>query len=488
MKKSMLLLSVLGLLSLLPAAEPSVNFSGYWEFNVQKSDAQARKGNASVPLVIVQTENEIQLCRTVNGRRADERYQLDGKKIVMQLSDGKKTSIEAKLKGNTFEITNENEYAGGKNKFTRKYSLSKDGKTLNVSMVSNASSAGQKLVYSKADAAPGAAYQPSNPGPSEKAVKPEAYAAAALESVKNQRSVDGLNLEIVGEPVLKPDGSGLHANAPDAIVRVNLNKGTTVGEQAMVVFANNRPTRTLFSPQESPFSKGTLDRPELQQVANELDSFFTAAIDVSLGSERFYPYLPKDIRSLLKHPDRKFRMYMPPGAVDPSWREQLAREGVRRSALDGLAGWKEKLSDNELRRFVALQLDVVVQQSLLGVKGYVKEAMDQASRQRPEALVSNPREFIKLLEENISQSRSLLEKTEVLSSEYLIKASGYMKLMIGQGFVVKEISKPDPCPCFISSPADATLYVTSWGSPSGGLALHFARTGGTLRIVCAALP
>jgi len=226
----------------------------------------------------------------------------------------------------------------------------------------------------------------------------------------------------------------------------------------------------------------------MQQVAIELDSFFTAAVDVSRGSERFYPYLPEDIRSLLKHPDRKFRMYMPPGAVDPSWREQLARKDVRRSGLDGLDGWNEKLSDDELRRFVALQLDAVVQQAWLAVEGYVKEVADQAARHRPDALVANPREFVKLLEESISQNRSLLEKAGVLSPEHLKQASSYMKRMIGQGFLVKEISKPEPCPCFVSSPPDATLYVTSWGSPSGGPALHFTRMGGTLRIFCTALP
>jgi hypothetical protein len=306
--------------------------------------------------------------------------------------------------------------------------------------------------------------------------------------VKNQRSVDGLDLEIIGEPVLKPDGSGSHASFPDAIVLVNLNKGTIVREQAMVLFANNRPTRTLFSAQTAFFSQGALDRTERQQIASELDSFFTVAVDVSRGSERFYPYLPEDIRSLLKHPDRKFRMYMPPGAVDPSWREQLARESVRRSGLDGLDGWNEKLSDDELRRFVALQLDVVVQQAWLMVEGYVKEVTDQAARQRLNALVSNPRAFIKLLEESVSHSRSLLEKAGALSSEHLMQASGYMKRMIGQGFVVKEISKPDPCPCFISSPPEATLFVTSWGSPPGGPALHFTRKGGTMRIVCTALP
>jgi hypothetical protein len=334
-----------------------------------------------------------------------------------------------------------------------------------------------------------AADQQPNPGPQAKVVRPESYAAAALESVKKQLSVDGLNLEIIGKPVLKPDVSGLIADAPDAIVLVNLNSGASVKGQALVTFEGNRPVGTRFSPEKSPFSEVTLDRAELRQVANELESFFEVAVDVSRGSERFYPYLQDDIRSLLKHRDRKFRMYLPPGAVDPSWREELAQDVVSRGAkpdpLEGLDGWNDKLSDEELRRLVALQLDVIVQQTFLLFRGYKKEAMAQAIRQRPQALVSNPREFIKLLEESIAQNKSLLQKAEFLSPNHRKVVSSYMRRVKGQTFVVKEVSKPDPCPCFMSSPADAALYVTSFG---GGLALHFTRLGGSLRIVCAAIP
>jgi hypothetical protein len=337
-----------------------------------------------------------------------------------------------------------------------------------------------------------AAGQQANSDPQAKVVKPESYAAAALELVKKQLSVDGLNLEIVGEPVLKTDVSGLIAAAPDAIVLVNLNSGATVKGQALVIFSSNRPATTLFSPPKGGFSVGTLDQTELQQVANELDSFFTAAVDVSRGSDRFYPYLPDDIRSMLKHPDRKLRMYIPPGAVDPSWREKLAQDAVSRSAkpapLEGLDGWNEKLSDDELHHLVALHLDVVVQQTFLLLRGYEKEVMAQANRQRPEALVSNPRKFIKLLEESIAHNKSLLQKSEFLSPDHLKVSSRYMRRVIGQGFLIKEVSKPDPCPCFMSPPADAALYVTSFGSPSGGLTLHFTRLGGSLRIVCAAIP
>jgi hypothetical protein len=514
MKKSMFLLSILGLFSLLPAAEQSVNFRGNWVLDAQRSDAQARESNVYSSLVIVQTLNEIQLHITINGRRAYESFRLDGKDNVNRLPNGHEVTTKAKLKGNTFEITTENKYSGRKTKVTRKYSLSKDGKTLNVS------NAGMKLVYNKADEAPGTASQPSNPGPPARVVKPESHAAGAVESakkqtdattvngsqltnpgptanvlplesyaalalewVKNQRSVDGLQLEIVGKPALKPDAFRWKI-APDAIVLVNLNSGAMVQDQALVMFSNNRPAGTLFSHRKASFSEGKLDRTELQQVEKELISFFAAAMDVSRGSERFYPYLPDDIRSMLKHPDRKFRLYMPPGAVDPSWREKLAQNRVSTHPLDGLNGWNEKLSDDELRHFVALQLDAVVQESVLLFRGFEKEAIAQANRWSSQELVSNPRELIKSIEKSVVQNKSLLEEAGILSPEHLRVASSYMKLMVSQGFVIKEVPTPDPCPCFLSSPAAATLYVTSFTS----LTLHFTRMGGTLRIVCAALP
>jgi hypothetical protein len=515
MKKLMVFLSIIGLVSLLPAAEQSVNFRGNWVLDAQRSDAQARESNVYSSLVIVQTLNEIQLHITINGRRAYESFRLDGKDNVNRLPNGHEVTTKAKLKGNTFEITTENKYSGRKAKVTRKYSLSKDGKTLNVS------NAGMKLVYKKADEAPGTASPPTNPsppasvvkpesypakavqsakkqtdattasapeltniGPPVKALQPESHAVAAIELVKKQRPADGIQFEIVGKPALKPNAFRIREMAPDAIVLVNLNNGAIVTEQALVMFSSNRPARTLFSSQKSFFSKGTLDRTELQQVEKELDSFFAAAMDVSRGSERFYPYLPDDIRSVLKHPDRKFRMYMPPGAVDPSWREKLAQEMGSANSIDGINGWKEKLSDDELRLFVALQLDVIVQQSFLLFGGIEEKAIAQANLQRPQTLISNPREFIKSLEQSVVQNKKLLEGTGFLNPEHLRMASSYMKLLISQGYLIKEVPTPEPCPCFLSSPAAATLYVTSFTS----LDLHFTWKGGALQIACAALP
>jgi hypothetical protein len=464
------------------ARSPEINFTGTWELDLRKSDARARQGNVSGPLAIVQTASEIQLHTTINGKHGFERFRLDGEKDVSRLLNGLEVTVIAKLTANGLEVKTENDIpGGGKAKIKRRYSISKDGKTLNVS------NGWMKLVYIKVDSIPRIASQSTDTGPQVKIVNPRSYSTAALELVKNQRSVKEVDLEIIGEPVLKPDRLGFPPNIPSAIVLINLNRGTAIQGQAIVTFADGRPPGILLS-EKSVFSEGTMDRAEYGEVANELDSFFSAALDVSLGSERFFPYLPDDIRSLLRHRDRKVRMYMPPGAVDPSWREKLAQEISSVNSLDGINGWKEKLSDNELRRFVAAQLDVVVQQSLLIARGYVKEAMDQASRHRPQLLVSDPREFIKILEESVLQNRRVLAGSGILIPENLRRSSSYVKRILGQGFIVKEVSKPDPCPCFLSPGGSETLYVISLGSPSGGPKIHFRRTDGRLQIACAAIP
>jgi hypothetical protein len=318
------------------------------------------------------------------------------------------------------------------------------------------------------------------------------YEAAAIDAAKRQRPVGGSNLAVVGAPALKPPGFGLPIDAPDAIVLVNLYSGTSLQEQAIVMFEGNQPEGTLFSPRESPFSEGTLEESEFQRVEGELDEFFSTLLASAGGNERLYPYLPDDIRSLFKQPERKFRMYMPPGAVDPIWRDELAHKSAQSGAkphpLDGLDAWDESLSDEELRRFASLQIEVAIQQSLLAVKGQLKEGEAQSSLLRPQLLVSNPREFLKTLEDSALKNRRLLADSGILMPENLRLTSNYLKRILGHGFVIKEVSKPNPCPCFLASGGNDTLYVISLGAPLGGPAVHFTRQGGSLRIACIAIP
>lgn len=481
MRITALMLFVLGAFPFLTAADRPADFSGTWILDARKSDDRAVDSNVSGPLVIVQSENEIQLHITVQGNRAYESFRLDGSKNITRLPNGHESTIETTLKKNTLEITNQNKYPGGIAKMTRRYTLSKDGKTLKMS------SGGTTWVYRRSENTPVAAARPQNPSPAVTTSKVGNHVAEAFEAVKKLQATDGLQLEVMGEPVLKPDGARLQPSIPDAIVLVNLKDGQTIRKQAIVLLASGRPPSARFSPQPF-FSQSAMDQTEFQQVANELELFYSDAADISRGSERFYPYLPDDIRSLLKHRDRKLRMYMPPGAVDPAWRETLAQGMASGNSLDGISEWQEKLSDEELRRFVAVQLNAVVQKTFLAIGGYEKEVAAQADRQRPQATVSNPREYTKQLEENVAQNRSLLQRAGFLSPDRLKATSSFIKPLIGYGFIEKEVSNPNPCPCFAPVPENAAFYVTSLGLPSGGLALHFSRIGGRLRIICAALP
>lgn len=351
----------------------------------------------------------------------------------------------------------------------------------------------------------------------------EAYVSRAAEEVRNNldsrgETVGELRFELARDPVVKPDCSELHldvssrdqnteaaATLPDAFVHLNIYKGNAFMERATVIFLEQKPV-IRFSSQKSPgsvFSEGSMDGTELQRVDEGLDPFFTAAVDVSRSSERFYPFLPLNIRSLLKHPDHKFRLSMPPGAVDPSWREILLKDAGSRNAeagpLEGSDKWSKKLSDKDLRRFVVLTLDLAVQQNWVAFEGL---AGDTGERLQPQLLVSKPKEYIKLLEKTVKQNRQLLEKAGVLAPRHLRQTSGYMKQVLGQSPIVKEVSRPEPCPCFLL-PFSGERYISNQASvevmnelPEGaclylfgiaGLRLHVVDIDATPRIVCIAL-
>jgi hypothetical protein len=354
------------------------------------------------------------------------------------------------------------------------------------------------------------------------AISPEAYAAQALESVRESlgargESTEESRLELAREPVVRPDCSGLHGKEsngsqrsavalrlPDAFVLVDIYRGAEHEEQAVVVFMDRKPA-VLFTGQKSGqgvFSDDVMDGAEYKQVAKGLDPFFTIALDVSQSSERFDAFLPQDIRSFYKHPDRKFRMHMPPGAVDPSWREMLSRETFYpgKGSLDGVDGWKKRLSDEELRRFVALSLDLIFQQVWLAFEGLEG---DIGTRLKPVLLISNPPEYIQQLEKSVSRNRRLLEAAGVPTPEHLKLTSDYMKQLLGPGTVVKEVAEPEPCPCFLlpysgegfiyskasesearnNIPADAKLYLFKMAN----LNLHFSIVNAKARIICIAL-
>ena len=328
----------------------------------------------------------------------------------------------------------------------------------------------------------------SSTGPSRerdrKDPKPDAHAALALEAVQKslasrEKSFEEYQLELSGGTTVRPDGSGTHQGSamwqklPEAFVLVNLFRGELLQEQALVVFAGNTPN-VLFSHREkSPFSEGTIDRVELKRIATEIDGFFTVATDISRGPERFYPYLHDDLLLQLKHPDEGFRLFLPMRAVNPSQSDQ--------------EGLKEKLSDSELRRFVALRLDAAVQDYLLSVEGFMEELKIMESRTRLQKLRSNPREYIKALEENASESRRLYEKAGILTSEHLGAINDYVKRMLGNGFVLKEVPGSDACPCFDLFSAEKEMYMVLFGNArmmEGMTLLHFVRNGGRLQVVC----
>jgi hypothetical protein len=89
-----------------------------------------------------------------------------------------------------------------------------------------------------------------------------------------------------------------------------------------------------------------------------------------------------------------------------------------------------------------------------------------------------------MLKEAVSKNRSRMESSGLLSPDHLKLTSNYVKQLMGEGLIVKELSDPDPCPCFREGLQDKALYLISMG-PWG---IHFSRANTSLRIACIALP
>ena len=514
MKKAMFLMGFLGICGLLLASDEPADFSGTWILDAKKSFVRGRAldENEKAPLVIVQTENEIRISVSVSGRRLGyESFRLDGEKALIPGPQGAGLTVKTRLKGNKLEIEKENRYSGRISKTWSKYSLSKDGKTLKLE------SPGRTLVYKKVDTMPGSASQPENPGPQAEILKPESLSAAAIESVKKQRPDRKLHFVVAGGPVVRPDPSPLPGKRssdsqrsaaarrfPDAFVTVDIYRGSRFQEKAVVVFMNRKQAVQFYGQksERSSFSEDVMDGEEVRKVAEGMDSFFKTALDISQSSERFNAFLPENIRSLFKHPDRKFRMHMPPGAIDPSWKEMLSKAADRpgRGPLDGVDGWREKLSDKELRRFLSLSLDFIFQQIWLSFEGLEG---DPGTQLKPALLISNPPEYMKLLEKSTSLNRRLLEEEGVLTPEHLRRASDYMRQLLGPCNTVKEVAKSEMCPCFLlpylgegyiynraselearnKIPSDAKLYSFQMAN----LNFHFSIEDTNTRIVCIAM-
>ena len=125
--------------------------------------------------------------------------------------------------------------------------------------------------------------------------------------------------------------------------------------------------------------------------------------------------------------------------------------------LDGLDSWKKKVSDKDLRLFIALTLDLAVQQNCLALEGL---EMDPDPRLKPQLLVSKPKDYIKMLEKTVKQNRQRLQKAGALAPRHYRATCSYIQQMIGQSIIVKEVSGPEPCPCFLL-PFSGERYVSS---------------------------
>jgi hypothetical protein len=268
--------------------------------------------------------------------------------------------------------------------------------------------------------------QPLDAGPPVR-LTPAEYRTRAVESaVETLRlryvSTSNVRIDVIADPDLAPDHAGLHrrlggsggsAQVPDALVRVAIWRGGRFDQTATVVFRGTAATTELSyngSPGFLPLEEG-----EWRQVAVALEPFYAAAVDAGRGWQRFVPFLPDDMRAMLRHNAAKMRLFLPIEAIDA-------------------------LSQDDLRRFVALMLDVVMLQRWSMVEGL--EGIDDELRATGDGR-TDPKAFIDRVESAAARIRGRLESLGAFDEEHAARVSGFLRRMAGEGLVAREAPQRD---------------------------------------------
>jgi hypothetical protein len=306
-------------------------------------------------------------------------------------------------------------------------------------------------------------------------LSPAEYGERAVESVRETLrlrnvSLDDVRIEPVADVDVVPNHATLHrpgsmpigaASFPDALVRVGIWRGRRFEQTTTVVF---RGTGSRIEPSYNG-SQGflPLEEAEWRHVAAALEPLYAAAVNGALGWQRFLPFLPDDMRKVLRRERPKMRLGLPPTAVDV-------------------------LSQDDLRKFVALIFDAAVLrhwaefEEVGGFKGAgeVDDVIRTVSNQ-----AQDPRALIARLEESLSRVRGRLQDLGAFDQEHLARTAGYLRRVIGEGLVAREAPERDR---ITGLPRGARMYSPPLGGWSAAYFPHFIVTDGRPMLVAIDLP
>jgi hypothetical protein len=249
--------------------------------------------------------------------------------------------------------------------------------------------------------------------------------------------------------VLLPDhalAAGVDSRSlPDAFVLAATYVDGQFKEPALVTFRDGRPD-VRFSYSRSPGFL-PLGEQEWKDMASAVGTLYAVAADVSRGPERFDAFLLQDMRRMLDLRAEKNRLF-------------LTQEAVR------------SLSNDQLRRFVALTFDAAALSAWLGLH---KLPAPRATWNGAD-IRRDPLKVIASLEAEVQEARRTLTAAGALSAERIAGSQMYVRRLLGEGTLVRE----DPGRDGISNlPGGARMYTVLLGGPLP----HVVLDRGTLRIV-----
>lgn len=245
--------------------------------------------------------------------------------------------------------------------------------------------------------------------------------------------------------------SSSQAPGPDAFIRTIVRE-SNVFQQPALVFLARGTAGALLSYSGTPGTGGflPLEEEEWREVARALEPFYAAAVDITRGPERFHRFLPAEMREMLRHAQRKMRLFLPRAAVD-------------------------ELPEKELRRFVALAFDTHTVQAWAAFEGVQHRVRE---RPRNQMIDENPGAFMASVERALAEARVALRDIGALDARHMDLCAAYMRHLVGEGVVAREDPMRDP----VRLPSGARMYSALLGAP-GGVYVHFVIEKGTVQIV-----
>ncbi|MGH9788575.1 MAG: carboxypeptidase-like regulatory domain-containing protein [Candidatus Acidiferrales bacterium] len=190
---------------------------------------------------------------------------------------------------------------------------------------------------------------------------------------------------------------------------------------------------------------------EWQQVNAELEPLYDVALDIDRGPERFYPFLPHDMHS-----------YAGPGAEGTNW--MISHEDA------------VKLSNQQLRYYAAVWLDLIVHMAWLAFEGgSVDSFVEEFEKEPPDFDSSDVAASMRALVTD--RAKEYLREQGALNAKHRAAVEPYLRRLLGEGTVAKETNEEE----LGGLPPSAVLY------PAHGGCLHFARVNGRLTLVALVL-